>query len=156
MSLFPLLSRFFRMYGIFMTLFIPFVLSLLCFFGLRGTKRDMRPPHYPMLITYNYSMPHYFVWAGNCNLININVLLLFLPRGVHTAQWVWSVTPELFLVDRYFFGIKPADCTTLPKKYQHTCLKSKGRHGPGRGLNPWCPADNVHHPMPIMYIIQCR
>ena len=23
-----------------------------------------------------------FVWAGNCNLINIKVLMLFLPRGV--------------------------------------------------------------------------
>ena len=25
-----------------------------------------------------------FVLAGNCNLINIKVLMLFLPRGVHS------------------------------------------------------------------------
>ena len=63
------------------------------------------------------------------------------------AQWVWIVTTILFLVDRYFLGIKPADCTTLPKKHQHTCLKSKGRHGLGRGLNPW-PPDNKSIALP--------
>ena len=44
-----------------------------------------------------------------------------LPRGVRSE---FEVLP------------KPVDCKTLLKKYQHTCLKSKGRHGPGRGLNP--------------------
>ena len=41
----------------------------------------------------------------------------------------------MFLVDRYFLGIKPADCTSLPKKHQHTYLKSKSLHGSGRSLN---------------------
>ena len=43
------------------------------------------------------------------------------------AQWVWS---ELLLVNRYVVGIKPADCTTPPKKHQQTCLKSTGRPKP--------------------------
>ena len=42
------------------------------------------------------------------------------------------------------------DCTTLPKKYQHICLKSKGRHGPGRDLNPW-PPYNKSIDLPILY-----
>ena len=29
-------------------------------------------------------MPYDFVWAGNCNLMNIKVFTLFLPRGVHS------------------------------------------------------------------------
>ena len=32
----------------------------------------------------NYLLIYDFVWAGNCNLINIKVLMLFLPRGVHS------------------------------------------------------------------------
>ena len=54
--------------------------------------------------------------------------MLFLPRNMHSE---WSVTTEMFLMDRYFLGIKPAECITLPKKHQHTCLKSKGQHGSG-------------------------
>ena len=40
------------------------------------------------------------------------------------VQWVWRVATEMFSVNRYFLGIKPADCKILPKKHQHTCLKS--------------------------------
>ena len=61
---------------------------------------------------------------------------------------VWSVTTEMFLVNRYFLGTKLADCKSLPKKHQHTsCLKSEGRHGPKRGLNPW-PPDNKSIDLP--------
>ena len=75
-----------------------------------------------------------FVWAGNCNLVNIKVLMLFLPRGVHSECEVLPRT-ELFLVDRYFLDIKSAAFTTLPKKHQHTCLKRKGWRA-RKGLEP--------------------
>ena len=38
-----------------------------------------------------------FVLAGNCNLITINVVMLFLPRGVHSEcellplNWFWWI-----------------------------------------------------------------
>ena len=60
-----------------------------------------------------------FDWVGNLNLINIEVLMLILPRGVHSK---WSVTTEMFLVERYFLSTKPTHCTALPKKHQHTWL----------------------------------
>ena len=72
-----------------------------------------------------------FVWAGNCNLINIKVLILFLPVSVKCYHLI-------VLVDWYFHGIKPADCITLPKKDQHICLESKGWHlaRVWKGLDP--------------------
>ena len=115
----------------------------------------------PRIVTYHVNMfgntlmrniilIYDFIRAGNCNLINIKFLMLFLPRGVHSECEVLPLMFFGFFVDRYFLGIKPADCTTLPKKHQHTCLNSKGRHGPGRGLNPR-PPDNV----PYLYLFYC-
>ena len=74
--------------------------------------------------TWLYQLLHIIIcdfdWAGNWNLS---------AKCYHWIIFGGSV----------FLGIKPADCTALPKKHQHTCLKSKGRHGSGRGLNPWPP-----------------
>ena len=75
--------------------------------------------------------------------------------GVHCE---WSVNTEMFLVDQYFLVTKPADCTTLPKKHQHTCLKSKDQYGSEMGLNPRPPdkksnALQTELPDPCSYII---
>ena len=92
----------------------------------------------PILILYD------FVWAGNCNLINIKiftlfpagncnlmnikVFTLFLPGGVHSECEVLPL--NCFWWIGISLALSQLDCTTLPKKHQHTCSKSKGRHGP--------------------------
>ena len=58
----------------------------------------------------NYIIIYDFGWAGNCNLINIKVLMLFLPRGVDSECQV----PLNCFGGSVFLGIKPAEFTTIP------------------------------------------
>ena len=90
-----------------------------------------------MMIYFN--IPWYMILFGQetCSLINIKVLMPFLPMAVHNECEVLPL--NCFWWISFFLGIKPADCETLPKEHQLTCLKSKGRYGSGRGLNPWPP-----------------
>ena len=78
-----------------------------------------------------------WMWP-NCML---KVFLWLFQSVLFIIVATLCIVPNHVLVDRYFLGIEPADWTALSKKHQHTCLKSKSRHGPRRGLNPWPPDD---------------